>query len=221
MSEADSGEISKTIAHLRQSHADIGLEASDLDPDPIGQFGAWLTHALQAGLVLPNTMTLATATKQARPSARMVLLKSFDARGFTFYTNYDSRKGRELAENPHAALVFYWGELERQVRITGHVARLTRAESEEYFRTRPLGSRLAAWASRQSAAIPSRDLLEQRLRELMLTYADEDVPLPPFWGGYRLWPEEIEFWQGRENRLHDRFCYRRQGGDWVVERLAP
>jgi pyridoxamine 5'-phosphate oxidase len=221
MSEHEASEVSRTIAHLRLPHADIGLEASDLDPDPMSQFGAWLHQALDAGLVLPNTMTLATATTEARPSARMVLLKSFDERGFTFYTNYESRKGRELAANPSAALVFYWAEFERQVRVAGDVTPVPRTESEEYFRTRPMGSRLGAWASRQSEVITSREAIEERVRALSIEYRDENVPLPPFWGGYRLSPDEIEFWQGRANRLHDRFRYRRCDERWVVERLSP
>jgi pyridoxamine 5'-phosphate oxidase len=214
-------EFSKTIAVLRQAHADIALEASDLDPDPMKQFEQWLEQALAAGLVLPNTMALATATPDGRPSARMLLLKGLDERGFTFYTNYGSQKGTELAANPHAALVFYWAELERQVRVTGRAERVSRAESEAYFRTRPFGSRLGAWASPQSEVISGRAVLEDRVRELSLEHLGENVPLPPFWGGFRLYPDEVEFWQGRENRLHDRFRYRRQGNGWIVERLAP
>jgi pyridoxamine 5'-phosphate oxidase len=221
VSERTGSAINETIAHLRQPHADIGLEAQDLDPDPIVQFGGWLRDALQSGIVLPNTMVLATATSQGRPSARMVLLKGFDERGFTFYTNYESRKGRELAANPQGALVFYWAELERQVRVAGSVERVARAESQEYFESRPLGSRLGAWASRQSEVIDGRRQLEEKLRALTLEYADENVPLPPYWGGYRLAPDEIEFWQGRENRLHDRFLYRRSGNGWTVDRLSP
>jgi pyridoxamine 5'-phosphate oxidase len=185
------------------------------------QFEQWLEQALAAGLVLPNTMALATATPDGRPSARMLLLKGLDERGFTFYTNYGSQKGTELAANPHAALVFYWAELERQVRVTGRAERVSRAESEAYFRTRPFGSRLGAWASPQSEVISGRAVLEDRVRELSLEHLGENVPLPPFWGGFRLYPDEVEFWQGRENRLHDRFRYRRQGNGWIVERLAP
>jgi pyridoxamine 5'-phosphate oxidase len=221
MTGHDEPEISNTIAELRKSHADIGLDASDLDPDPLRQFAQWLSHALESGLILPNTMTLATATRDGRPSARMVLLKGIDAGGFVFYTNYASRKGRELAENPRAALVFYWPELERQVRVTGQVTAVARSQSEEYFRTRPFGSRLGAWASHQSEIISSRAELEERLRVLTLRHADEIVPLPPFWGGYRLTPDEVEFWQARENRLHDRLLYRKTDAGWLIERLSP
>jgi pyridoxamine 5'-phosphate oxidase len=221
MTGDDEPDLSSTIAELRKSHADIGLDSSELDPDPLRQFARWLAHALEAGLTLPNTMTLATASKDARPSARVVLLKGLDERGFVFYTNHASRKGRELAENPRAALVFYWAELERQVRVTGTVAVVARVETEEYFRTRPFGSRVGAWASRQSSVISGRAELEERLRSLMVTYSDEVVPVPPFWGGYRLAPEEIEFWQGRENRLHDRLRYRKGEGGWEIERLSP
>jgi pyridoxamine 5'-phosphate oxidase len=221
MTGRDEPEISNTIAELRKSHADIGLDASDLDPDPLRQFAQWLSHALESGLILPNTMTLATATRDGRPSARMVLLKGIDAGGFVFYTNYASRKGRELAENPRAALVFYWPELERQVRVTGQVTAVARSQSEEYFRTRPFGSRLGAWASHQSEIISSRAELEERLRILTLRHADEIVPLPPFWGGYRLTPDEVEFWQARENRLHDRLLYRKTDAGWLIERLSP
>jgi pyridoxamine 5'-phosphate oxidase len=221
MTDARARDVSGTIAQLRQPHADIGLRLSDLDPDPLEQFRAWLEIALEARLVLPNTMALATASREGRPSARMVLLKGVDERGFTFYSNYESRKGRELVENPHAALVFHWAQLERQVRVTGSVERLDAGESEAYFRTRPLGSRLGAWASRQSEVVSGRDELEQRLRDLSLRYSDENVPLPPYWGGYVLAPIEIEFWQGRENRMHDRFRYERADGGWEIARLSP
>jgi pyridoxamine 5'-phosphate oxidase len=167
-------------------------------------------------------MVLATADYQGRPSARTVLLKGIDARGFTFFTNYDSRKGRELAENPRAALVFFWPGLERQVLVSGEVTRLTAEESERYFRSRPLGSRIAAWASNQSAPVPDRATLEERWRETAARFPGDDVPLPPNWGGFLLAPSRIEFWQGRANRLHDRFSYTREaGGEWRIERLAP
>jgi pyridoxamine 5'-phosphate oxidase len=166
-------------------------------------------------------MTLATATREGRPSARTVLLRGFDEGGFVFYTNYESRKGRELDENPQAALVFYWGALQRQVSITGRVARVSPSESEAYFSSRPHGHRLGAWASQQSRIIGDRRELEDRLAELEERYRDKDVPLPPYWGGYRVAPDTIEFWQGRPNRLHDRLRYTRSDDGWVIQRLAP
>jgi pyridoxamine 5'-phosphate oxidase len=192
-----------------------------VDRDPFAQFAAWLTEARATAIRLPETMILATATADGRPSARAVLLKGVDARGFVFYTSYESRKGRELAENPRAALVFLWDPLGRQVRVEGAVARVSQAESQAYFRTRPLGSRIGAWASRQSARLDGREPLERRAAELAATYEDGDVPLPPFWGGYRLTPDAIEFWQHRDDRLHDRLRYRRANGDWTIERLGP
>ncbi len=186
-------------------------------------FDAWFAQAVAAPDVYePNAMTLATASKAGRPSARMVLFKGVDAHGFRFYTNYASRKGQELAANPWAALVFWWGPLARQVRVEGSVEKLSAAESDGYYQSRPLGSQLSAWASAQSTAIPSRQTLEERLRELEARYAEHEPPRPPNWGGYRLVPESIEFWQGGEHRLHDRLCYRRQAnGEWAIERLAP
>jgi pyridoxamine 5'-phosphate oxidase len=198
------------------------LDETEVDPDPIVQFGRWFGDARAAGLPEPEAMTLATTGPDGRPSARMVLLKGFDQRGFVFYTNYTSRKSRELAASPAAALVFWWPPpLQRQVRIEGLVERVSHEESEAYFRTRPFGSQLGAWASNQSEVIPGRDVLEKRLEELSARYADGEVPLPPFWGGFRLAPQVIELWQGRPNRLHDRLRYRRDGDRWTIERLSP
>lgn len=195
---------------------------ADLDPDPFKQFDAWFQEALGAQLPEPSAMTLATATRDGRASARTVLLKGFDQRGFVFFTNYGSQKARELTDNPYAALVFHWQPLRRQVCITGSVSRVSREEADAYFKTRPRGSQLGAWASRQSEVVESRGALEQRMVELEERYRDREVPLPPFWGGFRVVPDAIEFWQGQENRLHDRLWYRRDdAGRWVIERLAP
>jgi len=209
------------IADLRRSYTLAGLRRADLNPDPIAQFGKWLQQTIDAQMLEPTAMTLATVGKSGRPSARIVLLKGVDERGLIFYTNYESRKARELAENPQGALVFYWAELERQVRVTGVVSSISREESEAYFKTRPRGHQLGAWVSTQSDVIASRGVLEERLELFEQKYPDT-VPLPPFWGGYILSPTEIEFWQGRPNRLHDRFRYTKQAnGNWLIERLAP
>ncbi|HEY7022796.1 MAG TPA: pyridoxamine 5'-phosphate oxidase [Ktedonobacterales bacterium] len=207
---------------LRHEYTQRGLREEDLAPDPFTQFGAWFGEVAQADVREPNAMTLATATPDGRPSARMVLLKGVDAHGFTFFTNYESRKGGELDANPRAALVFFWVQLERQVRVEGHVERLSAEESDAYFASRPEGSQLGAWASQQSAVLPDRGPLEARYEELRAQYEGHEVPRPPFWGGFRVVPEAVEFWQGRVNRLHDRLRYRRQDDDsWVVERLSP
>ncbi|HYP22692.1 MAG TPA: pyridoxamine 5'-phosphate oxidase [Actinomycetota bacterium] len=218
---SDLERVSESIAHLRRDHVVQPLEIEDLDPDPIVQFGKWLEEALAEGLMLPNTMTLATATPEGRPSARMVLLKGFDHDGFVFYTNYESRKARELSANPHAALVFYWARLERQVRVEGRVERVPAEESDEYFASRPLESRLGAWASRQSAPLASRAELEERVARLEQQYTSGEVPRPPHWGGWLVRPESIELWQGRPNRLHDRFLYSCSDDGWERVRLYP
>ena len=209
------------LARLREEYTRAGLGESDVDPNPIEQFRGWFGEALAADLHEPNAMTLATATPDGRPSARVVLLKGFDERGFVFYTNYEGRKSTEIEANPRAALVFYWGELERQVRVEGRVSRVPDEASDAYFAERPRGSQLGAWASEQSRPVRDRGALEERLRELEGEYEGREVPRPPFWGGYRVEPETIEFWQGRENRLHDRLRYRRSTGGWKIERLQP
>jgi pyridoxamine 5'-phosphate oxidase len=213
--------LPRDVADLRKEYTRAGLAESDVAADPIEQFRRWFDAALDAGLHEPNAMTVATATRDGSPSARVVLLKGFDSRGFVFYTNYEGRKGRELEENPRAALLFYWGELERQVRIEGTVSRVSEEESDAYYASRPRGSRLGAWASEQSRTVEGRGVLEDRLGDLEAEYEGREVPRPPFWGGYRVWPEVVEFWQGRENRVHDRIVYRRQGGGWEIERLQP
>jgi len=198
-----------------------GLEASDLDPDPIQQFLRWFNAAGAANVKTPEAMTLATATPDGAPSARMVLLKGVDARGFVFYTNYESRKSGELEANPRAALILYWEPLHRQVRIEGRVERATREESDAYFHSRPRDSQIGAAASSQSAVIPDRTVLEARAAELEAVYAGRELPLPEMWGGWRVVPESVEFWQGRTNRLHDRLRYTRAGDGWRIERLSP
>ena len=207
---------------LRREYTDAGLDERDLDTNPFKQFERWFQEAIDAKIDLPDAMTLATATKDGIPSARIVLLRGHDERGFVFYTDYESQKGEELAENPNAALVFYWRELDRQVRITGGVSKVSRENSNNYFQTRPVDSRLAALASKQSEVIPNRAVLEERFKELAAQYQDEDIPLPSDWGGYRLSPDMIEFWSGRPSRLHDRLRYTRQSDDnWRIERISP
>ncbi len=210
------------VAALRREYMVQGLSESDVDPDPLRQFQRWFDAALAANLLEPNAMTLATATPDGRPSARMVLLKGFDQRGFVWYTNYESRKGGELAANPCAALVFFWVELSRQIRIEGRVTLVTPEESDAYFQSRPRGSQIGAAASHQSQVLPGREPLEQRAAELEAEFEGRPVPRPPGWGGYRLAPIVIEFWQGRPDRLHDRLRYRRlEEGGWQIERLSP
>jgi pyridoxamine 5'-phosphate oxidase len=213
--------MSIPIANLRHDYAKSRLEESGVAPDPIVEFTRWFEEALKAEVQEPNAMTLATATADGAPSARIVLLKGFDERGFVFFTDYRSRKAGELKENARAALVFYWPELERQIRITGSTAETDREESETYFRSRPRGSRIGAWVSHQSQVVGNRAELEQRIQEVERRYPGDDIPLPPYWGGFRLRPESLEFWQGRTNRLHDRIRYLRMGTAWRIERLSP
>jgi len=234
-----------SLADLRREYTLMSLRRADLDPDPIKQFEKWFAQVagarasgklrkfcinvyktvLMGQVSAPvdiNAMTLATADKEGRPSARVVLLKGVDARGFIFFTNYDSRKGFELAQNPHASLVFYWPDQERQVCVAGEVSKIPDAESEAYFRSRPRGSRIAAWASRQSEVLADRAALEAKWKEIEAKYPREDVPKPPFWGGYVVAPTRVEFWQGRPSRMHDRFRYTKQSeGSWRIERLSP
>jgi len=198
-----------------------GLDEKTIDRDPIKQFQTWLNDAFEAGLPLPEAMTLATATSDGKPSARMVLLKQVDHDGFVFYTNYNSAKAEQLDANSYAALVFYWAKLDRQVRIEGSVSRTSREESQEYFATRPRESQIGAWASEQSEVIASRAVLEQRAEELEKQYGDREIDCPEHWGGYRLKPERIEFWKSRIGRLHDRILYQRKGDTWTISRLAP
>ena len=211
-----------SIADLRQEYAKHKLDDEHVADDPIEQFRTWFEEAQAAEVHEPNAMTLATAAPNGHPSARIVLLKGLDERGFHFYTNYESRKGTELSQNPHAALVFWWRPLERQVRIEGTVERLPDEESTEYFQSRPQGSQLGAWASPQSRVIEDRDALHDNLDAAKDAHGDEEpIPRPPHWGGYVVRPERVEFWQGRPNRLHDRVLYRHDADAWIRERLAP
>jgi pyridoxamine 5'-phosphate oxidase len=210
-----------SIADIRKEYQRHALSEHDVADDPIAQFSAWFQEAIQAEVVEPNAMALATATPDAYPSARIVLLKGVDQRGFVFYTDYRSRKGRELADNPCASLCFFWAELERQVRINGAVQRVSRDEADAYFQSRPLPSRIGAWTSSQSSVLASRAELEAQLAENEARFSGGHVPLPDHWGGFRVVPEEIEFWQGRPSRLHDRVQFRREAGVWVKRRLSP
>lgn len=210
------------LADLRKEYSLAGLLEKELARDPFRQFDAWFQEAQAAGIAEPNAMVLSTATRDGRPSSRTVLLKGVDGRGFTFFGNYESRKGRELEGNPVAALLFPWHAIERQVIVNGPVARISREESDAYFQSRPRGSQLGAWVSSQSSIVASRKVLEDSLKAMEAKYAGQAIPTPPHWGGFRLSPETVEFWQGRRNRLHDRLRYRREkNGDWTIERLAP
>lgn len=214
--------IPRNRAASTNEHLGAGLRRSDLDPNPIRQFANWFSAAIETGIRDVNAMSLATADVDARPSVRIVLLKSFDQEGFVFFTNYESDKGKQLTQNPYAALGFYWVDLDRQIRIRGKVEKTSREESEAYFHSRPIGSQLGAWASRQSEIIDARRVLDARMEEMSERFGSKRIPLPPHWGGFRLVPETIEFWQGRPNRLHDRFRYTRLAeGSWQIDRLSP
>jgi pyridoxamine 5'-phosphate oxidase len=215
-------ESNNSLSELRKDYTLKGLTEDEMDADPIRQFSVWMDEALAARIPEPTAMTLATATKDGKPSARIVLLKKFDSSGFVFFTNYESRKGRELSDNPVAALTFHWADLERQVRLIGAAVRVSRADSEAYFHTRPIGSQISAWASRQSRVLPNRTGLEKDVQRLEEQFRGKEIPLPSNWGGFRIIPSEIEFWQGRQNRLHDRLRYiLGKNGSWILERLSP
>ena len=210
------------LAALRQDYAQRGLRRSELDADPIRQFNAWLAEAAAHQLLEPNAMILATVDAGGQPWTRTVLLKICDERGFTFFTNYTGAKGRHLDGNPRAALTFWWGALERQVNVAGTVTKVSREESEIYFHSRPVSSQIGAWASAQSEVVEDREQLERQFAEALAKYGETEIPLPPYWGGYRVSPQTIEFWQGRKSRLHDRLRYARSGGgSWLIERLSP
>ncbi len=211
----------KNLANIRREYKLNKLSEKNVRNNPFIQFSIWFDEVLNAEIIEPNAMILSTADKNSKPSARAVLMKDFDETGFTFYTNYNSKKGKELSINPKASLLFFWVELERQVRIEGRVKKVSKKDSKHYFNTRPFESRIGALASAQSKKIVSRTSLEKKYSELKLKYADGKVPMPDNWGGYKLIPNYYEFWQGRENRLHDRICYKKQKGKWKIFRLAP
>ena len=212
---------SKDLADIRRNYSLSELDETGISREPLEQFSAWMDDVINAQLLEPSAMVLSTVDSENRPSSRVVLLKGFDNGGFVFYTNYESRKGQELAANSNAALLFFWPELERQISIRGGVTRVSKEESEAYFHSRPCESRIGAWASKQSRKIGSREELENRLQEFLVKFPDGDVPLPSFWGGFRLKPDRFEFWQGRPSRLHDRICYELDGNNWNITRLSP
>lgn len=211
---------SKDLSKLRKQYSKSSLSVSSVGKDPFKQFDKWMLEMLRSGFYEPNAMTLATANKQGKPSVRVVLLKGIDNNGFLFFTNYKSKKGKEIEQNPYGSLLFYWDKLERQVRIDGKIEKVTKEESEAYFKTRPYKSRLGAWASKQSTVIESRSVIVKEFLKYMVKFRNQ-VPLPDYWGGYRLVPESFEFWQGRPNRLHDRISYTKLKNGWKIERLSP
>ena len=213
--------INNNISNPRNTYSLKELSEESVSSNPIEQFTIWMNEAIESKLLEPNAMILATASKKGIPSARTVLLKGFDEKGFVFYTNYKSSKARDLDENPNAALLFLWAELERQIRISGKVVQVSREVSEHYFRSRPREHQLGTWASWQSRVLENRNELEKRFEEMKKRFEDKEIPLPPFWGGYQVIPQRIEFWQGRESRLHDRICYTLIDGKWKIERLSP
>jgi pyridoxamine 5'-phosphate oxidase len=222
MSDAGAHDAERDLANMRAQYTRGELRREDLKSDPIEQFALWFDQACRAGILEPNAMSVATVSAAGQPSLRTVLLKHCDASGFVFFTNLQSRKAREIAANPRVSLLFAWLALERQVIITGTAERVSAAEAQKYFATRPRGSQLAAWISNQSSVIASREILAAEWEQMTQKFAGVEVPLPPFWGGYRVAPQQIEFWQGRDNRLHDRFRYTRQpSGEWKIDQLAP
>lgn len=210
-----------SISNLRSEYTLNGLDTADVLPDPIAQFKVWFNAALGAAVPEPNAMHVSTVSKDGRPDGRIVLLKDVSDAGFVFYTNYESRKGRELTDHPFATLTFFYPELERQIRIEGRAERVSDAESDDYFSSRPRGSQIGAWVSHQSTVIDSREILENRQRELIAQFDGQPIPRPPYWGGFRVVPDLVEFWQGRPSRLHDRVRYRKEGENWLIERLSP
>lgn len=211
-----------SVANLRKDYTFQGLSEADAHADPFEQFRIWFDQALAAGLPEPNAMTISTVTSDGKPSARMVLLKDYDEQGFVFYTNYESHKGQQLLQNPWGAITFWWAELERQVRIEGRVEQVSATDSDEYFHGRPRNSQLGAWVSAQSQVIENREVLNERLQQLEKEYKNKEIPRPPHWGGFRVIPTAIEFWQGRPSRLHDRLLYQRsEDGTWKIQRLSP
>lgn len=209
------------LSELRQDYTKAGLDRATLDPNPFKQFETWFQQATSGQVLEPNAMQIATVSSSGRPSLRTVLLKAFDEQGFVFYTNYHSQKAQDIAQNPQVVLLFFWKELERQVEITGRAEKVSTLESLKYFTSRPRGSQLGAWVSQQSSIITSRSLLEIKLDEMKRKFQDGAIPLPDFWGGFRIVPDTFEFWQGRPSRLHDRFEYRLQQGQWDIKRLSP